>query len=88
MILVSMLLSSQLKRLVCKKKLDIGFMKKSYLVLNKYSDSLIYYSVQDIAVHCKSAIFYTVKVNAVQWIELLCIETTHIFSNFSVKCTA
>ena len=36
-------------------------------------------AVQYIAVHCKSEICDTVKFNAVQWIELLWIETTYIF---------
>ena len=36
-------------------------------------------AVHYIAVHCKSAICYTVKFNAVQGIELLCIETICIF---------
>ena len=39
-------------------------------------------AVHYIAVHCKSAICYTVKFNAVQEIELLCIETIYIFKTF------
>ena len=39
-------------------------------------------AVQYIAVHCKSEICYAVKFNAVQWIELLWIETTYIFKTF------
>ena len=39
-------------------------------------------AVHYIAVHCKSAICYTVKFNAVQEIELLCIETISIFKTF------
>ena len=38
--------------------------------------------VQYIVVHCKSEICYTVKFNAVQWIELLWIETIYIFKTF------
>ena len=41
-----------------------------------------YCAVHYIAVHCKSAICYTVKFNAVQEIELLCIETIYIFKTF------
>ena len=39
-------------------------------------------AVHYIAVHCKLAICYTVKFNAVQEIELLCIETIYIFKTF------
>ena len=62
MILVLMLLYAQVKRLVCKK-VRYWFYEPTYLVLNKYNDCLIYYSVQYIAVHCKSAICYTVNFN-------------------------
>ena len=45
-------------------------------------------AVQYIVVHCKSAICHTVKFNAVQGIEFLCIKTICIFLlNFAVKCT-
>ena len=39
-------------------------------------------AVHYIAVHCKSAICYTVKFNAVQDIQLLCIKTIYIFKTF------
>ena len=38
-----------------------------------------------IAVHCKSAICYTVNFNAVQEIELLCIKTIYIFKTFQLS---
>ena len=41
-----------------------------------------YCAVHYIAVHCKSAICYTVKFNAVQEIQLLCIKTIYIFKTF------
>ena len=39
-------------------------------------------AVPYIAVHCKSAVCYTVKINAVQEIELLSNETIYIFKTF------
>ena len=39
-------------------------------------------AIQYITVHCKSVICYTVKFNAVQDIELLCIKTIYIFKTF------
>ena len=79
-------------------KLRISFSKLVqiiYVYLLQYQKILKLYTVQCstvqnrwrsavhyIAVHFKSAICYTVKFNAVQEIELLCIETIYIFKKF------
>ena len=77
MVLVSKLLSTQVKILVCKK-VRYWFYETTYLVLNIHSDCLIYYSVQYIAVHCKSTIFYTVNFNESRELNC-CALKLHIF---------